>query len=351
MPPDAAPRSICLVRLSALGDVVMVLPLVRALQSRWPGVRITWVIGRAAHEAVAGLAAEGIEFVVIDKPRRISDYRALWRALKGRRFDALLCLQASWRANLIYPGIAATRKIGYGRDRAKDLHRLFVRETLPDSPPHIVDGFFQFAEALGISRPPAADWRLPVDPAADAWCERTLPASPFVAVSACASKPERDWPLDRWAELVRRVHGRWGLPVVLFGGPGDREIAAAREIVARSGVDALDLVGRTRIPQLVAALGRCRLLVAPDTGAVHIANALARPVVGLYAVAPSSRTGPYGNLDTCVDVFGRAIRELQGRDPASVPWSHRVHDPRAMQLITVDEVFTKIDLILGRGET
>ena len=351
MSPAHAPKSICLVRLSALGDVVMVVPLVRVLQARWPEARITWVIGKAAHPVVAGLASEGVEFVVIDKPRRLGDYRALWRTLKGRRFDAVLCLQASWRTNLIYPGIAAKRKVGYGRDRAKDLHRFFVRETLPDSPPHLVDGFLQFAEALGAVVPQRADWRLPIDPEADAWCGRMLPNQPFIAVSACASKPERDWPAERWAELLRRVHERWQLPTVLFGGPSPREVSVAREIAAGLGVAVLDLVGKTRIPELVAALSRCRLLVAPDTGAAHIANAFGRPVVGLYAVAPASRTGPYGNLGFCVDKFSQAVRELQGLDPASVPWAHRVHDPRAMQLITVDEVFTKFDLILSRGET
>ncbi len=347
----SAPRSICLVRLSALGDVVMVLPLVRVLQARWPDVRLTWVIGRSVYPAVAGLAGEGVEFVVIDKPRRLSDYRALWSMLKGRRFDALLCLQASWRVNLIYPGISADRKIGYGRDRAKDLHRFFVRETLPDSPPHIVDGFFQFAAALGVPIPDRADWRLPVAADTAEWCAAHLPAEPFVAVSACASKPERDWPVERFAELLRRVKERWNLPVVMFGGPSQREQEFAREIVMKSGIQAVDLVGRTQIPELVSALARCRLLVAPDTGAVHIANALGRPVVGLYAVAPATRTGPYGNLGYCVDVFERAVRELQGLNPAAVPWSHRVHDPRAMQMIGIDEVFTKFDLILNQDDT
>jgi heptosyltransferase I len=80
---------------------------------------------------------------------------------------------------------------------------------------------------------------------------------------------------------------------------------------------------------------------------VHIANAHGRPVVGLYAVAPASRTGPYGNTIHCVDCFDEAIRTLQGRDPATVAWAHRVHDPRAMSLISVEAVLQKIEGILG----
>ncbi len=142
-------RSLCLVRLSALGDVVMVTPLIKMLLREWPELKITWVIGRSAYPLVASLETLGVEFVVIEKPRRWGDYEALRALMKGRCFDALLCLQASWRANLIYPCIQAPRKIRYGRGPAKDLHAFFIREKLPPAPPHIVDGFLQFGEAVG----------------------------------------------------------------------------------------------------------------------------------------------------------------------------------------------------------
>jgi heptosyltransferase I len=337
------------VRLSALGDVVMALPLVRTLQARWPEARITWIIGRAAHEALAGLSNEGIEFVVIEKPRGICDYLALRRRLAGRTFDVLLCLQASWRANWIYPCIRARRKIGYGRDRAKDFHSCFIRESIPPAKPHLVDGFLQFAEALGLELPREVDWRLPLQPAAESWAGATLPGKPFIAVSPCSSKPERDWPVERMAEVLRWAHGRDPGPIVLLGGPAGRERSFVDALVSQSQVPVLDMVGRTSVPQLIAALARCRLLLAPDTGAVHIANAFGRPVVGLYAVAPASRTGPYGRMEYCVDRFDEAARTLLGRDPARLPWSQRVHDPRAMSLIGVEEVICKIDLILRKA--
>jgi len=131
---------------------------------------------------------------------------------------------------------------------------------------------------------------------------------------------------------------------VLLGGPAAREREVATALVSRAQVPVLDLVGRTNIPQLIATLARCRLLLAPDTGAVHIANALGRPVVGLYAVAPAHRTGPYRRMEFSVDRFDVAVRTLCGADPARVSWGKRVHDPRAMSLIGVDEVISKVDL-------
>jgi len=339
--------TICLVRLSALGDVVLVLPLIRQLQRELPGCKLTWVIGRGAYDAVAGLAEEGIEFVVIDKPRGLRDYLAFRRRMADRSFDALLCLQASWRANWLYACLNAKQKIGYGADRAKDLHRLFVGQSLPPARPHLADGFLQFAEALGLPFPEKLEWRLPVAKEALAWADATLPQGDFLAFSPCSSKPERDWPVERHAEVLNHVSAKYRLPVVVLGGPSERERATIEQILSLVKHPVLNLVGKTRIPQLVAVLSRCRLLLAPDTGAVHLANAFGRPVVGLYAVAPASRTGPRDNTDYCIDHFATAVRTLLNKDPSRVPWAQRVHDTRAMRLITTDEVLASIDRILS----
>jgi len=343
-------QTLCIVRLSALGDVVLVLPLIRALQAHSPSTRITWVIGKGAYPLVAGLADEGIEFVVIDKPRRIADYLDLRRRLKGRTFDALLCLQASWRANWLYPCISARRKIGYSADRARDFQRFFVKEHISGHRPHLVDGFLQFAEHLGLPKPLRAEWRLPVDKAAAEWAAASLPKEGFVAVSPCASKAERDWPVERHCEVIRSILERKQGPVVLLGGNSEREkqVAATIEKEVSSQTGLINLVGATSLPRLVAALSHAKALIAPDTGAVHMANALGRPVVGLYAVAPAHRTGPYSRSEYCVDVFDRGVRELLGKDPARIPWSQRVHDPRAMSLISVDEVLARLELALHR---
>jgi heptosyltransferase I len=308
---------------------------------------LTWVIGTGAYEAVSGLADEGIEFVVIDKPRRFADYLALRRRLRGRCFDALLCLQASWRANWIYPMISARRKIGFGADRDKDFHRLFVRECLPPARPHLAEGFLQFAEVLGLPFPKMPEWRLPVGPEALAWADTVLPQTPFLAFSPCSSKPERDWPSENYAEVLRHVHQKSPIPIVVLGGPSAAERSAIDRILALAKVPVLDLAGKTRIPQLMAALSRCRLLLAPDTGAVHIANAFGKPVLGLYAVAPSRRTGPYPDNRYCIDRFDEAVKTLLHKDPSTSPWSLRVHRPDAMALIKPIEVIEQLDAILG----
>jgi heptosyltransferase I len=344
LPPQ--PYRICLVRLSALGDVVMTLPLVRAIQAHLPEAKLTWVIAGGAYPLVSALADEGIEFVVLDKPRGLQDYAEFHHRMSDRRFDVLLCLQAAWRANWLYPMVRAERKIGFAADRAKDLHWLFVRETIEPRRVHNVDQFLQFAEKLGVPVPAEPEWRLPVDPAATAWAAQALPAKPFLALNPCASKVSRNWSAENYAAVVRELQRRHGLAVVLLGGPAREERLMAQKINTALDGGALDLVGRTNVPQMVAVLARCRLLLAPDTGAVHIANALGRPVVGLYVASRCVRTGPYRRGQFSVDRYAEAVRRFLFTDPEQNGWELRVHDPRAMDLIKVEDVLAGCEAAL-----
>lgn len=158
-----------------------------------------------------------------------------------------------------------------------------------------------------------------------------------------ASKAERNWPVERYRETLNRVAARWPLTVVLIGGAGAHERALAAAL--RDGLRApvRDLVGRTDLRQLAALLGEVDALLAPDTGPLHIAQAMKKPVVGLYAVAPSKKTGPYLEPQWTVDVFAEAAATILGRGAERIGWRQRVHDERALRLITVDAVVDKIE--------
>ena len=201
MPNPAAPRSLCLLRLSALGDVTHVLPLLHTLRSAWPEVAVTWVIGKGERRLLDGLP--GVRFVEYDKKSGIKGMRALRRDL-GERFDVLLQLQVSARANLLSAFIPAKRRIGYDRSRSKDGHGLFINERIADRPGiHVLDAIGSFAEALGLQRD-AVVWNLPVPDEAHAWARaqwdddgrRTLMVSP------CSSHALRNWRAERHAALA-----------------------------------------------------------------------------------------------------------------------------------------------------
>jgi heptosyltransferase I len=334
------PSSIAVLRMSALGDVVMTLPLLRTLQKAFPRAKLHWIVSRPFHTIVEGVS--GVELIVIDKPRGPLSYWRLWRQLRAYSFDWLLVPQASFRANMVLAVTRAKRKIGFGALHSRDLQRFFVNETVPAEPEHLIDSFLRFATYVGATEH-VLDWDLPLRPEEHAWAKTQVAGAKGIklAVVLAASKAERNWPVERYRETLNRVAARWPVTVVLIGGPGEDERRLAAALREGLAPPVLDLVGRTSLRQLAALLGQVDALLAPDTGPLHIAQAMGKPVVGLYAVAPSAKTGPYLEPQWTVDVFAEAAATILGR--SSMGWRQRVHDERALRLITVEAVADKIE--------
>lgn len=330
------PPSICLLRLSALGDVTHVVPLVRTIQRAWPDAPLHWVIDRAGFRLLEGL--EGVTFHVYDKASGLAGMRALRRALPGR-FDALLQLQLSARANLLSAFVPARRRIGYDRSRSKELHGLFIRERIPDRPglQHVLDVIGSFAEPLGL-RQDRVEWNLPVPEAAREWARAQWPedGTPVLMVSPCSSHARRNWRAERYAALADHAAAR-GWRVVLCGGRSGLERRTADAILAAVRAPALDLVGKDTLKQLPALLERADLLVTPDSGPMHIANAMGTRVLGLHAATDPARSGPYSDRRYCVDRYDDAARRYLGKPASALRWGTKIEHEGVMDLVTVDD--------------
>ena len=339
------PHSICIVRLSALGDVTLLVPTIHTLQQAFPEANITWITSHSAYQLLSGI--EGVEFIVIDKPRRIADYLRLRKQLRDQRFDVLLAMQASLRVNLIYPCIRAKLKIGFDRQRARDGQWLFTDQRIPFAEQHLLDSFLAFAQMIGASEP-VIRWDLDISDADRQWAKQQLGnGGPLLAINPAASKAERNWPVARFAEVINEAVRRWGVRIVLTGGPAQQEIDIGRQLMARLEIPAINLIGQTSPKQLAAVLETADCLLAPDTGPAHIAVAMGTPVIGLYAVAPPKLSAPYLYPELVVDRFPQAVQEILGQDPANVKWGTRVHDSAAMKLISIDEVLEKLAACLA----
>lgn len=336
-------KSICVVRLSALGDVLMAVPLIRTLQSNFPQARITWVISRPAYDLVENM--DGVEFVVIPKPDTLRDYWRFRKQMRDRTFDVLLAIQSSFRANLLYPLIKARRKIGYDRLRAKDGHALFVGETITPGDDHTLDGFLRFADALGVSTRDIR-WDLPISEQDDHWArQQLLSQGPILLVNPAASKPERSWPVERYVAVIQEVQRRWSVQVVLTGGPGayDRQLADA----ILQQVQCLDLVGKTRPKQLLAVIKLGQAMLCPDTGPSHMAAAVGTPVVALHAVTSSQVSGPYPFRHLAVDCYPQAVVDILGKTEETNVWGTHAHGADTMKLVPVDAVLDKLETVFG----
>lgn len=339
---------ICVLRLSALGDVTHMLPVVHALRTSRPDWHLTWIIGRLEHALVGDLP--GVEFVVFDKGEGWRAYRRLGYELRGRRFDALLQMQVALRASVAGRMVRARHRIGFDRARSRDGHGLFInRRIAPHARPHVLDGFVDFLAALDIPVPELR-WDLPIPDAARAFArEHLAAASPILAINPCTSARLmnwRNWSAERYAAVIDHAWHTHGLRTVLTGGPAAAEQEMARAITRHAEIDVINLVGQTSPKQLAAVLAQARAAIAPDTGPAHIANAVGTPVIGLYATSNPERTGPYRWRDWCVNGYPEALREETGLTPEQARWGRRVRDPEAMARITVADVAQRLDQLI-----
>ena len=335
-------RSLCLLRVSALGDVTHVVPLVRTLQRAWPEASITWVIGGGEFKLLEGLP--GVEFIVYDKRSGLRGMFDVRRKLRGRHFDALLQLQVAARANVLSAFVPATRRVGYDESRSKDLHGLFVNERIPDRPGiHVLDAIGSFCEPLGIVQDEVA-WHLPVPDGAHDWARAQWPddGTPTLAISPCSSHVLRNWRPERHAALADHAVAR-GWRVVLLGGRSALERDTTDAILAAMQSPALDLVGKDTLKQLPALLARADLLVTPDSGPMHIANAMGTKVLGLHAASNPKRSGPYSDQRYCVDRYDDAARRFLGKPASELRWGTKIERAGVMDLVTVEDAIAAFD--------
>ena len=346
------PEEICLLRLSAIGDTCHVVPVVRTIQAVWPDTRIVWVIGKLEASLMAGL--DGVEFIIFDKTRGWRAYQDLRRQLAGRHFGLLLCMHASLRANLASRLIKADIRLGFDRGRARDYQWLFTSHRIAAAArQHVLDGLFGFLRALGIQEK-ILRWDIPIPDLDRAFAREQIPdqGRPTLVISPCSSQRARNfrnWGAEQYAQVCDYVSATYGAQVVLTGGASNLELEYGLQIARLSRCQAVNLIGKTSLKQLLALLDRASLVLCPDSGPAHMATAVGTPVVGLYATSNRFRTGPYLSQDLVVDAYPRAVQREFGKSVEEIPWGARVRDPSAMGLISVDEVKKAIDRVLGKA--
>ncbi len=341
------PTHLCVLRLSALGDVCNLVPTVRALQRQWPGVRITWIVGKAEHSLLSGLS--GVEFVVYDKSTGLAGMREIWRALKDTRFDALLHMQQSLRASVLSLGLRAGVRIGYDKARSKDWQHWFTQHQLAPHPrAHVLESFMDFARELGVEDL-TPEWGLAIPDDARREAREVSGERDYVLISPCANprlRNFRNWSAEGYAAVIEHLWNH-GLVTVMSGGGStqEREMGARIKALCSEGA-VVDAIGGTSLKGLMALIDGARAVVAPDSGPVHMANALNTPTVGLYATTNPQRAAPYRWREHVVNRYPEAVRTYLHKSPDEIVWGTRVRHPDAMSLIHADDVIAHLDALL-----
>ena len=340
------PKSICIFRLSAIGDVSHILPVIHTLKKTWPECKITWIIGKLEYQLVKNLA--GVKFIQFDKSKGWAAYRTLHQNLNGETFDILLMMQAALRASIASLFISAQYKLGFDKARAIDYQWLFSNQKISgENRVHVLDTFFQFLDALGIEERIDC-WDLHIDDSDLVFAEQLTQKKPMVVLNPCSSARKnnwRNWSAGRYAEVCDYLHHK-GMQVLITGGPSDTEKTFCQAIVNQCKSDPQDLVGLTSLGQLLALLKAARFVIAPDTGPAHMATIVDTPVLGLYASSNPLRTGPYKSQSALINRYPTALQRFKHTTVTDAAWGERVRAPQVMDLIRVEDVKKAIDSLL-----
>ncbi|HIF5578796.1 TPA: glycosyltransferase family 9 protein [Vibrio parahaemolyticus] len=340
----SAPSSLCILRLSAIGDVCNTIATVQAIQKQWPTTQITWITGKLEAQLLA--AIEGVEVIVFDKKAGLDGYKALWKQLKGREFDALLHMQYAIRASVATLGIKAKYKLGFSSDRSQDFQTLFTNVKVPSPQSlHVADGLMAFAHQIGIPNN-ELDWALSYSTQDQEWAESHISCDKLnLLIVPGASKAYKNWNAEGYIDVIHHARAQ-GWNVILAGSPAQVELDLADAIQSRLEEPCLNLVGQSSILQMLALIDKVDMVIAPDTGPAHMASAMNTPIIGLYAHHNPVRVGPYRYLQYAVSVYEEVILAETGKTSQQLSWRTRAKDEKAMNRITSKQVITMFNQVV-----
>ncbi len=324
-------KNILIIKMSSLGDVIHALPTLYALRKNLPNAKITWAI----HEQFAGLLPGKPwvdEVIIIDKKQlKLFGYlKQLYTDLRGRHFDMTLDLQCLAKSAIVSWLSGAPEKYGYWelREGSQFVNKALVGKHQYD---HVIERYLDTVRQLGGSVD-TIEFPLPSDETCYQHVVDMLGSEgiqdDYVLVAPGARWTVKEWPVLSFAELCNRLCQE-GRKVVLMGAKDD--LGKSQSIVdAVQSNNLVNLTGKTTMPELIELIRHCSLYISADTGPLHIANGLKKPLIALFGTTSPERTGPYG---------GDYIHLVISPTSKATPENPLIDDPKCMAQITVDQVW------------
>jgi heptosyltransferase II len=290
-----------------IGDCILTTPLLRALKRRFPRAHLAVSVPPANQDLLA--ANPHVDEIVMRPPLRSWGAKLGFACdIRERGYDLIVSLQekslfyawATW-----YTGFRRADKpvtVALDHRRTRRWYHSTVRPTRQEQ--HEVYKYLDVAAALGCPRERNPVLELVTTDAARERVDRFINSHGihsdvrFIGINPGGTKREKRWPAARFAEVADRLHQELGMPVMVFGGPADHSRAA--EIEQRMSHRPLVVAGKASLADTTALLERCQLLVTGDTGPMHMAVALAVPVLALFGPTNPSKFGPFTTLQTVV---------------------------------------------------
>lgn len=336
--------SICVLRLSAIGDVCHTLAVVQAIQKQYPNYHITWIIGKTEINLVKNIP--NIDFITFDKKSGWKGIFQLWFQLKSKRFDILLNMQTALRASVLSLGIKAKQKIGFSKDKCREMQWIFTNSQIEQTDKiHVLDHLMLFAKKIGVTNL-KPNWDLAISKQDINFVSQFInPNTKNILIAPCSSSKKRDWKAEYYAQIVNFLI-KHNFNVIISGSPSSYEIAVATKI-HNIAPKSCNLAGKLSLTQLAALMSQADLVISSDSGPAHIATTQYTPVIGLYAVQNPRRTGPYNDIENVISVYDEAIRESYGKSWLELPWATKAKGKNLMDRITIEDVKKKLEKMLS----
>lgn len=337
---DTRSPRILIVRLSAIGDVILTMPMLNALRGRFPQALLAWVVENKAACLLEG--HEALDELIVVPKGFLKSPRVVWglrRRLRAMRFDAAIDTQGLTKSALVGWLSGAKRRIGPKGQWGRELSPWLNNELVLPTAPHLVDRTVELLRSLGIERP-GIEFRVPQTDeerraAAGLVAEAGLEKG-FAIINPGAGTASRIWPPQRFAAVARHLGKAWNLPSLVIWA-GTAEMALAEWIVGESEGHA-QLAPSTSLRQLSALTRLARLFISADTGPMHLAVAVGTPCVGLCGPWPAAQSGPYGPQHVAVQ---KMVLDGTSRQRRRAP-------SRYMEAIDVPAVCEACDSVLRR---
>ena len=287
-------RRICVIKPSALGDVVQSLPLLPALKERFPSSQIAWVINHQLSEIVAQ-HPDVDSIIPFYRSDILKTYSPLLRHLKKCRFDLVLDLQGLFRTGLMT--FATRAPIRVGLETAREGSSLANHLLIPDTGKQVPawQRYWRIAEAFGVGelkRKTILPSKLPKTSLLSRF------EKPFIAVHPGAKWITKRWAPTQFAEIAARAAQSYNLNIAIVGTKEDSKLSdifLKHFFKRHPNGHVLNLIGQTSLTELISVLKKAELLLTNDSGPMHIAAAVETPVVGIFTCTSPILSGPPGN--------------------------------------------------------
>ena len=310
----ADPKSICILRLSSIGDVVHTLPVVDLLKERFPETKISWVAEKGMFPLLRH--HPNIDQLLLVDSRswqRGAFTPGVWkvvlsflRYLRYQEFDIALDFQGLFKSALLARISGANRRIGMSRfDRKESWSSIFLnelgRQTVRKR--HIIEKNVALLETLGVhhnNQP--LNFHIHPEPEAIQYTERELQKiemDDFILVNLGGGWITKQWELDKFAQLIDAVYNDLHIPALVIWGPGEKHIA---DRIVQKCVSPAITSFSTNLSELIAITSKARLMISGDSGPLHLGSAMGIPVVGLYGPTDPLRNGPWNPHDSACTI-------------------------------------------------